>query len=400
MNKVFFVTYGGGHVRSIIPVIKELKSRNHEVSVLGLTSSVKDLKKQEIIFNGIKDYLNLFKDEDVQKILEYGDMFINESFDTDSGLDKLEIKLYLGMNLWDLSIQLGNFKEALKLFKQSGRSCFFPINSMEKILSYEKPDVTVVTCGKRAEKAAAFSANKMGINVVRIVDLLKENWRIPYKAKVCVLNDYAKASILSSNKDLDEQNVFVTGQPNIELNYTKELLDDFIEKYNLDKFDKVISFFSQPNIAYRDEVLVGFIELLQKRRNFMGIWKIHPNEQLDLYKKYIDILPSNLLILKEEDTNLILKESDLVITFFSTVGLQAIAADKPLITVNFSKTPHPVEYDKLGCALLVKNIAEFEDAINLLIENSNLHARFHEARKKLMPPRKAAENIANVIEYS
>jgi len=26
-EKVFFVTYGGGHVRSVIPVIKELKSR-------------------------------------------------------------------------------------------------------------------------------------------------------------------------------------------------------------------------------------------------------------------------------------------------------------------------------------------------------------------------------------
>jgi len=40
MKKVFFVTYGGGHVRSVIPVIKELKSRGHKVSVLGLTSSV------------------------------------------------------------------------------------------------------------------------------------------------------------------------------------------------------------------------------------------------------------------------------------------------------------------------------------------------------------------------
>jgi len=44
------VTYGGGHVRSVIPVIKELKSRGHKVSVLGLTSSVNDLKKEEIEF--------------------------------------------------------------------------------------------------------------------------------------------------------------------------------------------------------------------------------------------------------------------------------------------------------------------------------------------------------------
>jgi len=48
MKKVFFVTYGGGHVRSVIPVIKELKSRGHKVSVLGLTSSVNDLKKKRL----------------------------------------------------------------------------------------------------------------------------------------------------------------------------------------------------------------------------------------------------------------------------------------------------------------------------------------------------------------
>ncbi|GAE87222.1 CDP-glycerol glycerophosphotransferase family protein [Acetivibrio straminisolvens] len=350
MKEVFFVTYGGGHVRSVIPVIKELKSRGHRVSVLGLTSSVKDLKKEEIEYKGIKDYLNLFRDEEVQLILKYGDMFIDEHFDAGSGLDKPEIKVYLGMNLWDLSVQFESFEKAVELFNESGKNCFLPVNSMERILSCEKPDVTVVTCGKRAEKAAAFSANKMGIKVVRIVDLLGENLEIPYKAKVCVLNSYAKANILSSNKNMDEQDVVVTGQPNIEPTYTKEQLRDFIKKYSLDRFNKVISFFSQPNIAYREDVLLEFIKLMEKRTNFMGIWKTHPNEQMDLYTKYLNTLPPNLLILKEEDTNLILSKSDLVITFYSTVGLQAIAADKPLITVNFSKNAHPVEYDKLGCA--------------------------------------------------
>jgi len=79
-------------------------------------------------------------------------MFIDEHFDAGSGLDKFEIKVYLGMNLWDLSLQLKSFEEALKLFRERGRSCFFPINLMERILSFEKPDVIVVTSGKRAEK--------------------------------------------------------------------------------------------------------------------------------------------------------------------------------------------------------------------------------------------------------
>jgi len=51
----------------------------------------------------------------------------------------------------------------------------------------------------------------------------------------------------------------------------------------------------------------------------MGIWKTHPNEQMDLYTGYLNTLPQNLLIVKEEDTNLILSKSNLVITFYSTV---------------------------------------------------------------------------------
>jgi len=94
--------------------------------------------------------LNLFKDEEAQKILEYGDMFIDEHFDAGSGLDKFEIKVYLGMNLWDLSLQLKSFEEALKLFRERGRSCFFPINLMERILSFEK---TGRNCGYQREKS-------------------------------------------------------------------------------------------------------------------------------------------------------------------------------------------------------------------------------------------------------
>jgi len=67
----------------------------------------------------------LFKDEEAQKILEYGDMFIDEHFDAGSGLDKFEIKVYLGMNLWDLSLQLKSFEEALN-FQRARQKLFFP----------------------------------------------------------------------------------------------------------------------------------------------------------------------------------------------------------------------------------------------------------------------------------
>lgn len=397
MDKIFFVTYGGGHVRSIIPVVKELKLRNQEVSILGLTSSVIDLRKEQIKHKKIKEYLKIFEYEEIQKILKYGDMVIENSYDTNSSLEKFDIKVYLGINLWDLSLQLGSIDAALNFFYSKGRREFFPINAIEKILKYENPTIVVVTSGQRFEKAVAIAANKMNINVVRIIDLLGEDLNIPYQANVCVLNNYAKKNVISNNNQLDDKNVIVTGQPNIEFKYDKEEHYNFIEEYKIDKFDKVISFFSQPKINSRENIFEEFINYLKDNPNNLGIWKLHPNEKMTIYKEFKS-LTNNLVIIKNCNANLILEESDLVITFYSTVGLQAVIAGKNLITVNLSEKKYPIEYDKLGCAKLVDNIDAFKETIESFLESKNGDYNFHEAREMLTPPRNSAINIANVIE--
>lgn len=397
-KKILFITYGGGHVRSVIPVIKELKSRNHDVSILGLTGSIKDLKKEKFEYKSISDYLFLFNDVEQKRILEYGDLVINDAFDENSGLDKFDIKVYLGINLWDLSLKYDSFKKALNEFTLNGRKCFFPINSMGRIIKRESPDVLVVTSGQRAEKAAAISANKMDISVVRIIDLLGDNLVIPYKARICVLNDYAKKNIINNNIDINEKDVFVTGQPNIELKYKNNDRLKFYQKNNLDKFERIVSFFSQPNIPDRINIFTEYIKFFKANPNYFGIWKLHPNEELDLYESIANQTPCNLVLIRESDTNVIINESNLVITFYSTVGLQAIIAGKPLITVNLSEKDYPITYDKLGCARLVSNINNFQNTIKLLLLDNDIENEFFEARKRLLAPKNSAVNISNVIE--
>lgn len=397
-KKVLFVTYGGGHVRSVIPVIKELISRNHEASILALTSSIKDLKKEKHDYKRIIDYLFLFNDIEKKEILEYGNLVINDAYDDKSGLDKDDIKVYLGINLWDISLQNDSFDEALSDFKLNGRKCFFPINSMERIIKHESPDVLVVTSGQRSEKAAAIVANKMDVQVVRIIDLLGENLVIPYDAKVCVMNDYAKKNILESNSQINKQDVFITGQPNVELKYDYSDQIKFYQDNNLDKYEKKVSFFSQPNIPYRSRVLKEYINFFESNPNYFGVWKLHPNEEIDLYESFSNQTPPNLIIVEDSDTNVLINESDLVITFYSTVGLQAIVAGKLLLTINLSEKDFPITYDKLGCARLVSDISHFQNTINHLLTSNNINDQFFDARNKLTAPNNAAENISNVIE--
>lgn len=397
-KKILFVTYGGGHVRIVIPIIEELISRKHEVSILGLTSSVKDLKKYKYDYKNIREYLSLFDYIEQKKILEYGELVIDDAFDDKSGLDKDDIKVYLGINLWDLSLQYENFDKCLNEFKLNGRRGFFPINLMERIIRYENPDVLVVTSGQRSEKAAAIVANKMDIQVVRIIDLLGENLVIPYDAKVCVMNDYAKNNILESNSKINTNDVFVTGQPNIELKYNYRDQIKFYQNNNLDKYEKKVSFFSQPNIPYRSIVFKEYIKLFESNSNYFGVWKLHPNEDISLYDNLVNQLPPNLIVVKDDDTNVLIEESNLVITFYSTVGLQAIVAGKLLLVINLTEKDFPIDYAKLGCAKLVRNVSDFQNTINYLLKNNINNDEFYDARNKLKAPNNAAKNISNVIE--
>lgn len=83
------------------------------------------------------------------------------------------------------------------------------------------------------------------------------------------------------------------------------------------------------------------------------IIKMHPNSE-DAEKLYTDIINScgvkDFAVTKFHDISEILMASDLVITPWSTVGLEAFLLGKELITINFSGTPDRMPYAEKGAA--------------------------------------------------
>jgi hypothetical protein len=396
MKKVFFVTYGGGHVKIVIPVVKELQARGYDFSILGLTASVLALRKEGIAHKGLKDYIHLFKDK--EQIYELGSKFIDTNFNPDDGLDKEEILLYLGLNIYDLGIQMGSIDQAITHFNAFGRKGFYPYHTMKKIIEYENPKAIFVTCEVRAEKAAAIIGNELNIEVVRVIDLLGEEEKVPYKAKVCVINELAKEKILNSNRHLNNADVVVTGQPNLETVYNDNALTEFNKAHHLNKYKKVLSFFSQPGNAQRARVVEKLIKLLGEKQEYLCFYKLHPNEDKALYEKYLEINPNNLLFTKEIDSNYILIASDIVMTFDSTVGLQAVYANKPLISINFSDVDYLTDYSKYGYAVKVKN----QDSLDLVLERLSdpddvLSKKLEVARRGMLMPKGSASRIADVV---
>ncbi len=396
-KKVFVVTYGGGHVKIAASVIKALLKKGIEVSVLGLTSSKFVLDENNIEYKMIKDYLFLFKDKD--KILDLGNEFIDDNYDSESLIDRDDILAYLGFNLWDLSLVNATVEKAKTLFIEKGKYCFYPYYTLKTIIEYEKPDAILVTSEQRAEKAAAVVCEDKNIPVIRVIDLLGEEDVIPYnKARLCVMNDLVKKNLLRLNAHLRKESIHITGQPNLEVKYKFKKKEEFFEVVKIDKYKKIISFFSQHGEFDQKKVMAKMLELSRIKGDYLYIYKLHPSELMSYYKEFFDQIGENFVISKDLDSNVILEKSDIVVTFLSTVGLQAIVNGKPVITINLSGKNYPEDFSNYNCALKVTDLNALDYSIEKMLDlNSDEYKEISKHMEKMKMPSNSADNIADVI---
>ena len=91
-----------------------------------------------------------------------------------------------------------------------------------------------------------------------------------------------------------------------------------------------------------------------------------------------------------------------MITTFSTSGLEAVVLNKPVITINLTGRPDPVDYAEKGVAIGVYKGKNLYYAINNALYNEDVRKSLLRERKKYKRDYfldgKASERISNVIE--
>src|SRR5438128_1956084 len=97
-KRILFVTYGGGHVNMILPIIRELASYPKiDIQVLGLTTASHTLAHANIPQFGFK---KLIKPAD-ERALKKG-VILAKDIDHNSNVDYEETVAYLGLSYVDL----------------------------------------------------------------------------------------------------------------------------------------------------------------------------------------------------------------------------------------------------------------------------------------------------------
>lgn len=380
--KVFFPTYGAGHVKAIVPIADALKKfhSNVCVDILALTSSSIELDKSGLPYKKISQYRNLYTPEELDKIDFYGTKFSSLHF---SLTDKDTI-FYYGVSICELISEFG-LEKTESLFDTYGRKIFEPLDFSRRLLLEMKPDKVFVTCGQRMELSIAKVANSLGIEVIRLLDLVIENLTIPYDCTLCVTNELAYNYALKSNEHLKKINI--TGNPN----FMYENMGS-----NKKVKNKIVAIFTQPGNFNIESILDDLHKISLKMKHIMFLLKPHPNEIFEKYELLTKKFPNNFSLLKSTESKEIISNSIGVFTFYSSVGMEAIIQNKRLIVLNYGNDKFPVDYVKMGVADKVNDYNSLESTIMSFVDESP-DQKFGEGYSLLKQPDNCVELILNVI---
>jgi len=211
-------------------------------------------------------------------------------------------------------------------------------------------------------------------------------------------------------KHLPFKRVIVTGQSrydnfvdfrNI---YSKE---KFFKKYKINPNHKIVLWTTQCHGLSYEENIKNFkvvFKTIQNLKNTTLIIKQHPAEgkkYTKMIKKELKNYKINAIITpKDSDTYEQLFVCDLMITRHSTTATEAVALNKPVIILNLSGEPDPVEYVKEGVALGVYNEKDLKPTIEKLLRDDSELAKNRKSfiEKYLYKmDGKATERVVNLI---
>lgn len=395
MVKILFVAYGGGHIKALIPIIQRIQAeKDFYCEVLGLTTASEVLKQYKVPYKQMLD----FADEECLRI---GKPFAELYHQEGKGISFDETMAYYGIGYRDLVTDYGD-EAAKAMFQKAGRSAFCPVQSLKNILIRIGADAVVATSSPRCEMAALLAGLSMGIPAIRIVQFSGLNSQpLPPGAFYCVMNDLVKQTLIE--KGIHSEDITVTGQPAFDELYSlkrQSKCQDTIKKikkrlgYPLDKKNILWATQKTPD---QPRILQALLKIANVHEDILLTIKVHPGENLEQYEELIQ--QNNCkrnVILKGTELYDLLMITDAVITEFSTVGLEAILLDKPVITINLSGHSK-ILYTQTPAVTSVYKLEQLECEIEKVLYDQDMSARVAQGRRLFENDGKATERVYDVI---
>lgn len=207
----------------------------------------------------------------------------------------------------------------------------------------------------------------------------------------------------------------ITGNPSFD-NICKLIFDkeQIYNKMKLDPNEKIIlittgrfaGIESKYTIESEERLIRSTFNALKELENHQIIVKLHPAYQTR-YKAMILNLAAeeniNIKIIKNSLWDL-LAISDILITFTSTTGLEAMIFNKPVLIIDLEYKEDMVGYGSSGAAILINNQKNIISSIKNILYDDKTREKLAKASEKFVYDNaylldgKSSERVANLIE--
>ena len=357
MKTIFFVVYGGGHILLVKDVIKTLiHQEGIRVRVLALTTAYPTAKEEfpSEIVRKVSDYTHLF-DDCIDTVYALGLKYLSENHTDNCGIEKAESITYLGLSFYDL-IQRHGEEEALALYDSKKRQAFLPISIIKKILVHEQADIVVATTSPKFEQASMIAGNDLGLKTLSILDLFGELYPLPIAQHIVCMNPLISDSLKAQG--VTDSTYHHLGQPAIEATVKSVLaLDRATVEESMGLSPKITLLYATQRPAcynsnfsissfldyeFLNDAMFSIVQRLHDQFDITVLLRIHPNENLDDFKPWLDKYPFVQLVNDKINLHESLAVTDILVTHSSTVGVEALLSGKLVMTFKHHKdTTHP-----------------------------------------------------------
>jgi len=394
-NKILFVTHPT-YIQSSIDI--ETKEKIKEDTILGPV--IRELKKD-------KNNEMVLVDTDPFPIFRFGFLF-EKKYKHIEGYLNNEIKKKISQEAKKNSIKWKQLKrdksflESLtykniplfelvedkfsELFYRKFIEAVKYIEMMLQVVKKEKPDVIVIvdeyglygraaiTVGKikniptLAIQHGALTPNDLGWlhspDEISSGNLINPEY-CPIPDKTAVSGEYYK-NILTQLGSYPEDRVIITGQPKYDI---LAHANNFFEKrkiydrFNIEHKKKLAVLATQP-LPENELLFRSVFREIKKLKNMQLVIKLHPNEYDEsLHRNIAKEVGLDVILTKDINLFELLNACDVLMTVSSTVALEAMILDKPVIIVDLKTNPDETAFVKSGVAIGVYKPNDISKAI-------------------------------------
>lgn len=361
-----------------LPVIRYLRSvaPDCEVLIVALTTAFAVARQ---VGESPLGYRNFLDGVDSARALNYGRQLLTAP--THPQVSVEESLAYLGYNFLEWVDTIGE-ANAWDRWRKLGRQGFFPIRFFTRVLRQLQPDVLVTTNSPRSEQAAIEAACSLGIPSLSMVDLFALPGdpflrRSVHATCVTVLTETVREQLIMAG--LDGRRIIVTGNPAFDSMMLAKSVEAgqqwrVARRWASDAKVTLWAGHKEPADAEpRKWSNTGLGEVVQERllawmrrddRVHLAI-RYHPNEWHEFPKPTAH--PRLHWSQPDKETLLPpLMGSDVVIVQASTVGAQAHAAGKRLLSLSYSPLVirSGMDYARFGIAEAISSPEALETALD------------------------------------